>query len=104
MPSLPSMPLPSLPSMPRPAIPRPSLASPADMLGRIRRDVERSALRARNLIKYVGGLDRPQVGQSPKDVVWSRDKAELWHYRRVGKPVGYLSLIHISEPTRLGMI
>lgn len=92
--TLPSVPLPSLPSVPRraiprPAIPRPSLASPADMLGRIRRDVERSALRARNLIKYVGGLDRPQVGQSPKDVVWSRDKAELWHYRRVGKPVGY---------------
>lgn len=92
--TLPSVPLPSLPSVPRraiprPAIPRPSLASPADMLGRIRRDVDRNALRARNLIKYVGGLDRPQVGQSPKDVVWSRDKAELWHYRRVGKPVGY---------------
>lgn len=82
--TLPSVPQPSLPSVPRraiprPAIPRPSLASPAGMLGRIRRDVERSALRARNGIKYVGGLDRPQVGQSPKDVVWSRDKAELWH-------------------------
>lgn len=94
MPHLPSVPLPPTPHPPKPPLPnpplaRPALASPADMLSRIRRDVERNALRARNGIKYVGGLDRPQVGQSPKDVVWSRDKAQLWHYRRLGTPVGY---------------
>jgi polyhydroxyalkanoate synthase subunit PhaC len=86
MPHLPTVPR---PPMPKPPIPRPRLASPADMLGRIRRDVERNALRARNGIKYVGGLDRPQVGQSAKDVVWARDKAQLWHYHRTGVPVGY---------------
>ncbi|GAC1328455.1 MAG: alpha/beta fold hydrolase [Mycobacteriales bacterium] len=51
------------------------------MLTRIRSDVERNARRARNGLKYVGGVDRPQVGRTPKDVVWKRDKAELWHYR-----------------------
>jgi polyhydroxyalkanoate synthase len=60
---------------------RPSLPSPGELLGRIRGDVERSALRARNGLKYLGGVDRPQVGQTPKDVVFRRHKAELWHYR-----------------------
>lgn len=58
-----------------------STATPADVLGRVRRDVGRNLLRARNGVKYVTGIDRPKVGQTPKDVVWSRDKAELWHYR-----------------------
>jgi polyhydroxyalkanoate synthase len=47
----------------------------------VRRDVERNALRARNGIKLAAGLDRPGVGQSPKDVVWQRGRCQLWHYR-----------------------
>jgi polyhydroxyalkanoate synthase subunit PhaC len=58
-----------------------STATPADVLGRVRRDVGRNLLRARNGVKYVTGIDRPQVGRTPKEVVWSRDQAELWHYR-----------------------
>ena len=54
---------------------------PADVAARVRRDLGRNLLRARNGVKYVTGIDRPKVGQSPKDVVWRRDKAELWHYR-----------------------
>jgi polyhydroxyalkanoate synthase len=57
------------------------LSSQADLL----RDVERSYLRARNGLRYVRGSDRPQVGATPKDVVWQRDKAQLWRYR--GGPV-----------------
>jgi polyhydroxyalkanoate synthase subunit PhaC len=54
---------------------------PQELTGRVRRDVERNLLRARNGVKYVTGIDRPKVGQTPKDVVWRRDKAELWRYR-----------------------
>ncbi len=54
---------------------------PADLVGRLRRDVGRNLHRARNGVKYVAGIDRPQVGTTPKDTVWRRDKAELWHYR-----------------------
>ena len=56
-------------------------ASPAEMLAWIRSDVERQAVRTRNGVKYLAGIGRPQVGQTPKDVIWKRDKVELWRYR-----------------------
>ena len=57
------------------------MASPVEVLARVRTDVERQAVRARNGVKYFAGIGRPQVGQTPKDVVWKRDKVELWRYR-----------------------
>jgi polyhydroxyalkanoate synthase subunit PhaC len=57
------------------------MASPAEMLAWIRSDVERQAVRTRNGVKYLAGIGRPQVGQTPKDVIWKRDKVELWRYR-----------------------
>lgn len=48
---------------------------------RVRREVERNALRARNGIRMATGVQRTDVGLSPKDVVWSRGRTELWHYR-----------------------
>jgi polyhydroxyalkanoate synthase subunit PhaC len=51
-------------------------------LSRVNADVERSYLRARNGLRYVRGSHRPKLGVTPKDVVWQRDKAQLWHYRR----------------------
>lgn len=57
-----------------------SALSTSDLAARIRRDVERSVLRARNGIKYVAGIGRPAVGQSPKDTVWTRDKVQLWRF------------------------
>src|SRR6516164_2243040 len=62
-----------------PRIPAP--LNPADLLTRVNRDVERSVLRARNGIRYVRGTHRPALGVTPKDTVWSRDKAQLWRYR-----------------------
>jgi polyhydroxyalkanoate synthase len=59
----------------------PTVPSPQNVLDRVRRDVERNALRARNGIRLVAGVDRPGVGQTPKDVVWQRGRAQLWHYR-----------------------
>jgi polyhydroxyalkanoate synthase subunit PhaC len=54
--------------------------SPIEVLSRVRRDVERNALRARNGIKLAAGVDAPGVGQTPKDVVWRHGRCELWHY------------------------
>ena len=59
----------------------PTVPSPQTVLDRVRRDVERNALRARNGIKLVAGVDRPGVGLTPKDVVWRRGRTQLWHYR-----------------------
>jgi polyhydroxyalkanoate synthase len=65
--------------------------SPADVVARVNRDVERSYLRARNGLRYVRGTHRPKLGATPKDVVWQRDKAQLWRYRggeiRYGQPL-----------------
>ncbi len=55
-----------------------------DLLDRVRRDVDRNARRARNGVKLVAGIDRPKLAQTPKDVVWSRDRVELWRYRAEG--------------------
>lgn len=49
-------------------------------IDRVRREVERNALRARNGIRMATGIQRTDVGLSPKDVVWSRGRTELWHY------------------------
>jgi polyhydroxyalkanoate synthase len=59
----------------------PTVPSPQTILDRVRRDVERNALRARNGIKLAAGVDRPGVGLTPKDVVWQRGRCQLWHYR-----------------------
>jgi polyhydroxyalkanoate synthase subunit PhaC len=58
-----------------------SPAIPSDLVGRVNRDLERSMLRARNGLRYVRGTHRPTLGATPKDVVWKRDKAQLWRYR-----------------------
>ena len=50
-------------------------------IDRICREVERTALRARNGIRMVTGIQRTDVGLSLKDVVWSQGRTELWHYR-----------------------
>ena len=58
----------------------PSLA-PGDIAQRVERDVERALRRGRNGLRFAAGTSRPKVGQTPKDVVWRRHKAELWRYR-----------------------
>lgn len=68
----------------------PSLLNPLEtaeaLVGRIRREAERNALRTRNGIKVVTGIDAVPVGVTPKDVVWTRDRCSLYRYRsdRVG--------------------
>jgi polyhydroxyalkanoate synthase len=54
---------------------------PTALIDRIGRDVDRAVRRGRNGLRYAAGTSRPKVGQTPKDVVWRRDKAELWRYK-----------------------
>ncbi|MGE5291833.1 MAG: alpha/beta fold hydrolase [Micromonosporaceae bacterium] len=55
--------------------------APEELLRRLEADVRRAVRRGRNGLHYGAGTSRPKVGQTPKDVVWKRDKAELWRYR-----------------------
>jgi polyhydroxyalkanoate synthase subunit PhaC len=57
-----------------------SSVSPAGVLDRIRRDLERSALRVRNGLKHVAGVGTPEVACTPRELVWSRDKVRLYRY------------------------
>lgn len=52
-----------------------------DLAARVASDVQRSLLRARNGLRYAQAMTRPREGATPKDVVWKRDRAELWRYR-----------------------
>lgn len=56
-----------------------SALDPHSVLERVRRHIERNALRARNGIRLATA--RPSVGCTSKDVVWRRGRTELWHYR-----------------------
>ncbi len=76
------------------------LREPAELAGRLRRDVGRNLLRARNGVKYVTGVDRPKVGRTPKEVVWRRDKAELWRYRSDAVTAGTPVLVVMSLISR----
>ena len=66
----------------------PPALSPSDILARVNRDIERAALRARNGVRYVRGASRAKVGITPKEVVWQRDRAQLWRYQ-APSPVRY---------------
>jgi polyhydroxyalkanoate synthase len=58
-----------------------ALRTPAELVDRIRRDVQRNALRARNGIRVVTGSGRPATGLTPKDTVWEQGSAAMWRYR-----------------------
>ena len=58
----------------------PSLA-PADCSTAIRATSSAPSAAAATACATPRARSRPKVGQTPKDVVWQRDKAELWRYR-----------------------
>ena len=62
--------------------------SATDPIGLVRELVDDARTRAdrtvrslRNGLRMYARLDRPPIASTPKDVVWSRDKVELWRYR-----------------------
>ena len=48
---------------------------------RVRREIERNALRVRNGVRLAAGVSPPGVGQTPKEVVWRSGRIELRRYR-----------------------
>ncbi len=53
--------------------------------------LERQYLRARNGLAYATGETRPPVAQTPRDLIWKRDKARMWRaiartVRAMGRP------------------
>jgi poly[(R)-3-hydroxyalkanoate] polymerase subunit PhaC len=57
-----------------------------DVIGSVRREIERTAFRARNGIKYVRGAEWAPIGPTPSDTVWQQGKVQLRHYRRNTPP------------------
>jgi len=57
-----------------------------DVLGSVRREIERSSLRARNGIKYVRGGEWAPIEPTPSDTVWHEGKVHLRRYRGAGPP------------------
>jgi polyhydroxyalkanoate synthase len=51
-------------------------------LSGVRREVERTALRARNGIKWVAGAQFAPLAPTPSEVIWTEGKVQLRRYRR----------------------
>jgi polyhydroxyalkanoate synthase subunit PhaC len=51
-----------------------------ETLERTQREFERATLRLRNGMRLSAGEFTPDMGQSPKETVWSSGRAELWRY------------------------
>ena len=50
------------------------------LVERVRRDAGRVGIRARNALRHLSEVDRPQPSASPRQLVWQRDKVTLWRY------------------------
>ena len=85
----------------------PAAPGPTALLDRLRRDVERNAVRARNGLKHLAQVGRAEVGASPKEVVWGRDKVQLYRYhsdRRTVRPPLLLIMSLVSKPYVLDLL
>jgi polyhydroxyalkanoate synthase subunit PhaC len=49
--------------------------------------LERQLLRTRNGLAHLAGVRKPDVAQTPKDLVWQRETARLWRYRSEDRSV-----------------
>jgi len=79
----------------------PTIPAPSMLLERIQRELERNTVRARNGLQHLAGVGRPVVGSSPKDVVWQRDKVQLFRYHsdhRTVRPPLLLVMSLVSKP------
>jgi polyhydroxyalkanoate synthase len=59
------------------------IPNPLDLVDRVRRDIERNALRVRNGVRLVAGSPA-KVGLTPNDVVWESGRARLTRYHLPG--------------------
>ncbi|MEZ5342382.1 MAG: alpha/beta fold hydrolase [Acidimicrobiales bacterium] len=71
------------------------LESWTDLGERILKETERNNKRLKNAVLHYARLDQPKMAVTPKDVVWHRDKVELWRYRSDKRTVATpLLLVH----------
>src|SRR5205085_1704654 len=49
---------------------------------RYQEEVQRAMLQTQKMFEVLGSREDPKVGLTPRDVVWKRGTAELYHYRR----------------------
>ncbi len=64
-------------------------------------------MRARNGLKHLAQVGRAEVGASPKEVVWGRDKVQLYRYhsdRRTVRPPLLLIMSLVSKPYVLDLL
>ena len=69
--------------------------------------VERQVRRVRNGVAYLAGSAYPAVAQTPRDLVFTRDKARLWRYRSDRQTVRPpLLIVHslVSKSTILDLL
>jgi polyhydroxyalkanoate synthase len=64
----------------------PAFVPPAEALARLRREIDRTAARATNGLKHLSGFSAAEVGQTPREAVWSRDKVTLYRYSALAAP------------------
>ncbi|MFT3661460.1 MAG: alpha/beta fold hydrolase [Gordonia sp. (in: high G+C Gram-positive bacteria)] len=57
------------------------IPDPRGLADRVREEIERNALRARNGIKMAVGASAPPTGVTPRDQVWGDGRARLFRYR-----------------------
>lgn len=74
--------------------------APATLLERIQRDVERNRVRARNGLKHLAGIGRPEVGCTPKETVWERGKVKLYRYHSDSRTIRPPLLLVMSLVTK----
>lgn len=58
----------------------------------VREEVERNLVRYKNLTKLFFNSPEPEVGMTPKKIVWTKNKAKLYHYipmaeKSIGVPI-----------------
>jgi polyhydroxyalkanoate synthase subunit PhaC len=78
---------------------------PASLASDVVREIERNAVRARNGIRYATGTQWAPEAPTPRELVWSQGKAQLWRFTsrdvRFGPPVlmflGLVSRSHILD-------
>jgi polyhydroxyalkanoate synthase len=59
----------------------PTLSPASEAIRRLRHELERNAVRARNGLRYVAGSQWLPPGPTPRDIVWREGKVVLWRYR-----------------------
>lgn len=76
-------------------LPSPLSGNPTGALEWVGGELDRGLHRVRNGVRFVTGFDEPPIAQSPREVVWALDRAQLFRYestqRRHATPVLLMS-------------